>query len=201
MRKLYISTTSIKALDCFRPKEESLKYQLIQIEFPNETNCIKQFKETPIYFHFDISNPSDIIIDAENDCLIKHSQSNIDFCSRFKMIMQSIHNFEESSKFRQVYKILLDETITDKYERIYNILKPNIEALNTSNITLFLKDIGDKKITLSQLTQKHPNFTQSQAFKAINNTFYDNDSNVFDCNDSDHLSAFNQLREKLNNSN
>lgn len=202
MSKIYISTTSLKAADCFEQEEEqNLIQKLKQINFPTNENCITQFTKTQIYFHFDNSNPSDIIIDAENDYLIKHSKSNNDFCSRFKMIMPSIHNFEESSKFRQVYKILIDETINDKFNAILQIINANIEGLQTSKVTLFLKDIGKKSITLSQLTEKHPVFTQSKAFKAINNTFYDNDYNVFNCNNDDHLLAFNQLREKLNNPN
>jgi hypothetical protein len=198
MGKIYISTTCIKASDCFKPREETFRQQLSQIVFPNDINCITQFKETQIYFHLDSSNPSDIIIDAENDYLIKHSQSNKEFCARFNHILPSIHNNEKTSKFRQVFKILLDDTIENKYTSIFNILKTCIDSLQTSDTTLFLKDICNKEITLKCLIETHPDFTRYKAFLEV---FYNDDSNVFDCNNPTHITAFNQLREKLNHPN
>jgi hypothetical protein len=118
MSNIYISTTSIKAEDCFKPREEESKNLVKRLNFPSQDNCITRFEDSEIYFHYDSSNPNEIIINSTNDYIIKHSQSNAEFCSMFSMSIPSIHNSEESSKFRQVYKILIDDKITDKYSTI-----------------------------------------------------------------------------------
>lgn len=202
MSKIYISTTSIKASDCFRPREESLKQQLSQIVFPNEGTFITQFKDTQIYFHLDNSNPSDIIIDAENDYLIKHSQSNPDFCSQFKMIMPSTHNPEETSKFRQVYKILLDETILNKYDeivtKILEFLKPQLIGRIGTNFLIGISNSDEIKSLLKECYNDeiesiiHQNSSYYLKIKEKTNTIDDYNHN---------LNNWNILEKALNASN
>ena len=204
MNRIIISTSKGRAFACQKEGEPNFQPQIESLIGDLETLTIIKYNDSELYFLIDTYNGTDKIdftFNFESDILLYHNisiKSGAEFVEKFSFKKDANHN--ENSLYRKVFEVLVGDE-NDKFGQVFKILTPTIEALNASKTTLFLKDICNLTISLTQLKQKYPDFTKSQPFKDVINTFYNNDSNVFDCNNPTHITAFNQLREKLNHPN